>query len=323
MSEKIVITGGSGFIGSALVKRLVNLGHKVTIIDNNSRGNVNRLEGYLDKIEYIKGDIRDKDFVSRAMVDSNTIFHLAFINGTKFFYEQPKLVLDVGVKGIINTLEAVELGNVSTYILASSSEVYQEPINIPTDEKERCVITDTYNPRFSYAGGKLISELLAINFFRNSAVRDIIFRPHNIFGPDMGFEHVIPEIIKKLYYASDRWKKNKVDLEIQGTGMETRAFCYIEDAIDQIIVLYNKGKKGETYHIGIDNEITISDLINKISEFLKLEVNIKQGKLKSGGTNRRCPDISKIKKLNYNRKDRFVEGLKETVFWYRDNFTNS
>lgn len=323
MSEKIVITGGSGFIGSALVKRLVNLGHKVTIIDNNSRGNVNRLEGYLDKIEYIKGDIRDKDFVSRAMVDSNTIFHLAFINGTKFFYEQPKLVLDVGVKGIINTLEAVELGNVSTYILASSSEVYQEPINIPTDEKERCVITDTYNPRFSYAGGKLISELLAINFFRNSNVRDIIFRPHNIFGPDMGFEHVIPEIIKKLYYASDRWKKNKVDLEIQGTGMETRAFCYIEDAIDQIIVLYNKGKKGETYHIGIDNEITISELINKISEFLKLEVNIKQGKLKSGGTNRRCPDISKIKKLNYNRKDRFVEGLKETVFWYRDNFTNS
>lgn len=323
MSEKIIVTGGSGFIGSALVKRLVNLGYKVTVIDNNSRGNINRLEGYLDKIEYLQGDIRDKDFVSRAMVDSNTIFHLAFINGTKFFYEQPKLVLDVGVKGAINTLDAVELGNVSTYVLASSSEVYQEPINIPTDEKERCIITDPYNPRFSYAGGKLISELLTINFFRNSSVRDIIFRPHNIFGPDMGFEHVIPEIIKKLYYASDHWKKNKVDIEIQGTGMETRAFCYIEDAIDQIIVLYNKGKKGETYHIGIDNEITILELINKISEFLKLEVNIKKGKLKSGGTNRRCPDISKIKSLNYTRKDQFDEGLKETVFWYRDYFTNS
>ena len=83
----------------------------------------------------------------------DTIFHLAFINGTKYFYEKPELVLDVGLKGALNSLEAAEKHKVGTYILASSSEVYQQPENIPTSESERAIIPNVLNPRFSYAGG--------------------------------------------------------------------------------------------------------------------------------------------------------------------------
>lgn len=320
MSKKILVTGGSGFLGSALVRRLVLIGNDVVVLDNGSRGSIKRLESILDQITYIEGDIRDAETVKEATKGCQILFHLAFINGTKFFYEKPELVLDVGVKGALTTLEEAKRCGVETYILASSSEIYQQPETLPTSETERAIIPDVLNPRFSYAGGKLISELLSINYLRDTSIRDVIFRPHNVFGPDMGFEHVIPEIIRKLSNTTNKWLKDSGEIEIQGTGLETRSFCFVEDAVDQLITIYNGGKKGEIYHVGIDNEITINHLIESISAILNLRVKILPGSLKSGGTTRRCPDISKIKSIGYTGKDRFLEGLRETVNWYKHVF---
>jgi nucleoside-diphosphate-sugar epimerase len=317
LSDKILVTGGSGFIGSPLVKRLANIGHEIVVLDNGSRGNIKRLEGFLDKITYIEGDIRDGKTVKKATKGCRSVFHLAFINGTRFFYEKPELVLDVGVKGALTTLEAAKEYGVETYVLASSSEVYQQPENIPTPETERAIIPDVINPRFSYAGGKLISELLTVNYFRNTPIRDMIFRPHNVFGPNMGFEHVIPEIIKKLRIASSAWSKNDIEIQIQGSGLETRSFCFVEDAVDQLITIYENGNKGEIYHIGIDHEITIKKLIENIATILDLQVTVLPGQLKSGGTTRRCPDISKVQSIGYSKKDNFMEGLEKTVIWYK------
>ena len=317
MVERILVTGGAGFLGSALVKRLVSLGHEVIVLDNGYRGSISRLNSIFSRIEYREGDIRDKETVINAAAGCDTIFHLAFINGTKYFYEKPELVLDVGLKGALNSLEAAEKHKVGTYILASSSEVYQQPENIPTSESERAIIPNVLNPRFSYAGGKLISELLTLNYLRNKNTREIIFRPHNIFGPNMGNEHVIPEIVSKLRIASEKWSLKHAEIEIQGSGEETRAFCFIEDAIDQLVALYDKGSKGEIYHIGIDKEITIKSLIKEIARILDIDVSCRQTTLKSGGTTRRCPDISKIRSLGYIKEDNFLQGLKTTVSWYK------
>ena len=317
MSKKILVTGGSGFLGSALVKRLVKEGEDVVVLDNGSRGNLKRLESIFEKITYIEGDIRDLKTVKTATYGCDTIFHLAFINGTRFFYEKPELVLDVGLKGAMNTIEAAREYNVGTYIMASSSEIYQEPTKIPTDEAERAIIPDVTNPRFSYAGGKLIGELLSINSFRGKETRDLIFRPHNVFGPDMGMEHVIPEIVMKLKIASKNWSKKIVDIEIEGTGYETRAFCYIEEAIDQIMLIYRLGKKGELYHVGVSDEIKIKDVIKKIGDLLDLDINLIYKDLKKGSTPRRCPDITKIKKLGYLENFSFSQGLREAVEWYK------
>jgi len=315
--RKVLVTGGTGFIGAALVKKLLAAGHFVRVFDNNFRGKNMRLDGFLDKLDLIEGDIRDEEMVMNAVKGMDMVYHLAFINGTKHFYEIPDLVLDVGVRGALNTLKASLEYKPARYILASSSEVYQMPTRIPTDESERIFLEDVKNPRYSYAGGKIISELLTLNYLRKSKTEAVIFRPHNIFGPDMGWEHVIPEILVKIGKASDAFKEKKAKIEIQGSGEETRAFCYVDSAVDQIVLCAEKGGDGEIYHIGEMNEISILALIEMIGNILGIEIETVSTALRKGGTPRRCPDISKIKTLGYVQPISFNEGLRRTVLWYK------
>jgi len=168
------------------------------VFDNNSRGNSRRLAEFARDIEIVEGDIRDLDALMRAADGIDEMHHLAFVNGTTYFYEVPELVLDVGVRGMTNVIEACRRRNICTLIVASSSEVYQSAAKIPTDETAPLVIPDALNPRYSYAAGKLISEIMTINFGRKFFDRVLIFRPHNVYGPDMGFEHVIPEFAVRL-----------------------------------------------------------------------------------------------------------------------------
>lgn len=319
MNSRVLITGGTGFLGSALAKKLVQLDFNVTIFDNNIRGSLSKIKNIYDKINYIEGDIRNIEDVKEATKNIDIIFHLAFINGTKYFYENPELVLDVGVKGAINILDCSLAINTNTFIMASSSEIYNAPTTIPTSENERAIITDIKNPRFSYAGGKLISELLSINYFRKKSTRDMIFRPHNIFGPDMGNEHVIPDLIKKIFIASNSLTKKECTIDIQGTGKETRAFCYVDDAVDQLIYMLNSGKKGEIYNIGIQKEINIMKLITDISSILKINTNIRPSEILTGSTSRRCPNTSKIRTLGYKEINNYDVGLKKTIDWYVNN----
>ena len=149
------------------------------------------------------------------------VHHLAFVNGTEFFYSQPELVLDVGVRGMVNVIDACRKNNVGTLVLASSSEVYQTPPKVPTAEDAPLSIPDPLNPRYSYGGGKLISELMAINYGRKFFERVLIFRPHNVYGPDMGWEHVIPQFALRLHRLAQAQKSGALRFEIQGTGEET------------------------------------------------------------------------------------------------------
>ena len=164
--SKVLITGGSGFIGAALVQALVHSGATVRVLDDNSRGSPRRLKDVENDIEFIAGDIRDSAAVETAAKGMDELHHLAFVNGTEFFYSQPELVLDVGVRGMVNVIDACRKQKVGTLILASSSEVYQTPPHIPTTEDVALVVPDVQNPRYSYGAGKLISEVMAINFGR-------------------------------------------------------------------------------------------------------------------------------------------------------------
>ena len=167
---KILITGGTGFIGSSLAKFLIKKKYDVTIYDNNLRGKVSRLNEFEGRYKLIEGDITNFEEVNAAVNGIDTLFHLAFINGTDNFYNHPDKVLEVGVKGAITTLDAAKQNSIKNYIVTSSSEVYQEPTKVPTDEKERIIIPDILNPRFSYSGAKIITELLTIHYLRNRRV---------------------------------------------------------------------------------------------------------------------------------------------------------
>ncbi len=314
--SRVLVTGGSGFIGSALVKALVRAGAQVRVLDDNSRGSPRRLAQVENDIEFIAGDIRDAAAVEKATKGMDEVHHLAFVNGTAFFYSAPDLVLDVGVRGMINVVDACRKNGIGTLILASSSEVYQTPPQIPTDESAPLVVPDVQNPRYSYGAGKLISEVMAINFGRKYFDRVLIFRPHNVYGPDMGWEHVVPQFALRLQAVSKRQPDGRLRFEIQGTGEETRSFCFIDDLVAGVMVIREKGEHLGIYHVGTTEEVTIADLARRIASLAGREIELVAGKLAPGGTTRRCPDISKLTRLGYKPRVPLSEGLKPTLDWY-------
>ena len=315
-ASKVLVTGGSGFIGSGLVKALVKAGAQVRVLDDNSRGRPRRLADVEKDIKFIGGDIRDADAVARATKGVDEVHHLAFVNGTEFFYSQPDLVLDVGVRGMINVIDACRAQNVGKLILASSSEVYQMPPQIPTDETAPLSVPDVLNPRYSYGGGKLISELMAINFGRKHFERVLIFRPHNVYGPDMGFEHVVPQFALRLKALADSQPQGRLRFDIQGTGEETRSFCFVDDLVAGVMVMRDKGEHLGIYHVGTTEEVAIADVARRIAAQAGREIEIVPGTLAAGGTPRRCPDISKLSGLGYKPRVPLDEGLKPTLEWY-------
>ena len=317
--SRILVTGGSGFVGSGLVKALVDAGHSVRVLDDNSRGSPRRLAEVAKDIEFVAGDIRDAAQVEKAMQGMDEVHHLAFVNGTEFFYSQPDLVLDVGVRGMINVIDSCRKQGIGTLVLASSSEVYQTPPKVPTDETAPLAIPDPLNPRYSYGGGKLISELMAINYGRKYFNRVLIFRPHNVYGPDMGWEHVVPQLASRLSAAAKTQPSGTLRLEIQGNGKETRSFCYIDDLVAGVMVMREKGEHLGIYHVGTMEEVTIADLAHRIAGIYGREIELIAGKPAPGGTARRCPDISKLAKLGYKPRVPLSEGLNPTLDWYRQN----
>lgn len=318
-ARKILVTGGAGFIGSALVKRLVRDGHAVRVLDDNSRGAPRRLAAVEKDIEFVGGDVRDPAAVDAAMKGVDEVHHLAFVNGTEFFYSAPELVLDVGVKGMVNVLDACRTHGVGSLILASSSEVYQAPPMIPTDESAPLVVPDVLNPRYSYGAGKIISEVMAINYGRKFFDRVLIFRPHNVYGPDMGWEHVVPQFSLRLKTAAAAHPSGPLPFAIQGNGAETRSFCYVDDLVEGVVVMRAKGEHLGVYHIGTTDEISVADLARRMAQQIGREIDLQTGPLLAGSTPRRCPDITKLSALGYKPGVPLAQGLAETIDWYWRN----
>ncbi len=309
MKKNILVTGGSGFIGSAIVKYLVKRKYNVVVFDNNSRGRSRRIKDVNNKISFIKGDIRDKKKLLSINKKIDTVIHLAYINGTKFFYEKPFEILDIAVNGYLNILEFCKIKKVQNLFLASSSEVYQNPIKIPTDENEMLKIPDIHNPRYSYGGGKIFSELYGLYFAKKYLKKFVIFRPHNVYGADMGNDHVIPEFI--IRFKKIGKKKNFL---IHGTGNEVRSFIHIDDFINGFDKIFQRGKNTEIYNIGTTEKVKISRLAYLISKIYKKKIKIIRSKLPKGSPSKRCPDIRKIKKLGFKQKISLRDGLKKVIF---------
>jgi nucleoside-diphosphate-sugar epimerase len=289
-------------------------------LDDHSRGRPARLADLEGRIEVVAGDVRDYAQVRAATEGCEVVWHLAYVNGTRFFYEKPDVVLEVGVKGALNTVEAALDAGVKRYVLASTSETYNQPTHVPTTESERLMIPDVTNPRFSYGGGKIASELLALHVGGHRGLETVIFRPHNIYGPDMGFEHVIPEIVERIIDLTDGLKQRTLALPIQGDGSETRAFCYIDDGARGAYLAGVKGEAGHIYHLGVDEEVAVRDLILGIGRALEVELTLVPGPLRAGGTKRRCPAIGKLRGLGYDPTWSLEAGLGATARWYAEHF---
>jgi len=312
----VAVTGAGGFIGAYLARQLMQEGYTVRCIDNFIRGRPERLANLEGQVELVNADVRQKDALLNAFRGCEAVFHLAAVNGTENFYKHPELVLDVGVRGCIAVCEAVVETGVPDIIVASSAEVYQTPAIVPTDESVPLIIPNTLNPRYSYGGSKLISELITFNYCRDKLRKVQMFRPHNVYGPDMGWKHVIPQLVGKLQAAAS---ERIPQIELQGDGTETRAFCYVDDIVRGIIGMWRNGATMEVYHIGTMEEVSIRALTEMICAAYGLNVEINSGPSAPGGTPRRCPDIHKMMKLGYMPQVSLKEGIARTVAWYKGN----
>jgi nucleoside-diphosphate-sugar epimerase len=316
--KRYLVTGGLGFLGSALARALSRAGNEVRVLDDGSRGAVRRLAEDARNIEVVYGDVRDAQAVYRAVAGVDAVCHFAYVNGTRFFYEKPAYVLEVGVKGIVHVLDGCVRAGVGELLLASSSEVYQTPPSVPTDESAPLSVPDPHNPRFSYAGGKILGELMALNYGKEYFHRVLIVRPHNVYGPDMGREHVVPEFILRMRELA-RGGPGPISFPIQGSGRETRAFIFIDDFIEGLLSVIEKGEHLNIYNVGNDEEIAIETVAREVAGYFGREIEIVPGPTPAGSTARRCPDISKLRRLGFTPRHSFLEGLARTARWYDEH----
>ena len=318
MSRRVIVTGGGGFIGAYLVKKLVRDCWDVGVIDTMVRGDASRFAEVADQVRLHSIDVRDEDAVTLAVAGADVVMHLAAINGTENFYRRPELVLDVGIRGALAVVNACRRAGVPDLIFASTAEVYQTPAVVPTPEDTALMLPNSLNPRYSYGGSKIASELIAFNYGQECFRKVQVFRPHNVYGPDMGWKHVIPQFILRAAGALAKGA-GPVPFTIQGDGQETRAFAYVDDVVGGILTMYECGSHREVYHIGNDYEVSIRDLVARLGTIMGGELVIHPSAGAEGGTHRRCPDISKMRALGYTPQVNLTEGLRQTAEWYIAN----
>ena len=302
-----------------------DLSNNITLIDNLHRGRVDNLFKTLierENVHFINLDLRNlEELKDNIWSDYEQVYHLAAIVGVKHCVKYPELVLEVNLKSSLNIVQLMKEKKCKKILLSSTSETYADGmelgiIKIPTDEKVPLVIKDVLNPRSSYAVSKIASEQIVIFNSKNNYNYSIV-RYHNIFGPRMGYAHVIPEVIKRILKKENPFK-------VYGYN-QSRAFCYVDDAINQTIaVMDSELANSEIFHIGNNTEeIKILDLVKELFRILNYKAEMKCIEPPKGSVDRRSPDTTKINKIMrelYLKSSR--DTLKETAKWYQNDFIN-
>ena len=290
---KILITGGTGFIGSHLTQFLKK-DNDITIYD---------VKKPIEKdVKFILGDILDEQKILQSFQDFDAIIHLAATVGVKNTETNPVLTLNTNILGTKNILEACKKHNIKKMIFASSSEIYGEPRKVPIDE------TQTPIPITTYGISKLASEEYLKSYAKTCGFNYSILRFFNVVGPKQSSRFVLPEFIKNAL--------NNKPLGIHGNGLQIRAFCHIADICQGIEKSICKGD-GEIFNIGNDLEpITIENLAKKVISVLNSQSTIKYISFEKSGRNReqeimtRIPSIQKAKKILSYRPE---HNLKEII----------
>lgn len=318
--NKILITGGAGFIGYHLAKHLA-VNNRVVILDNLSRGRMDHdFIMLLDdpNITFINVDLTDPAIYADLDTGFDYIYHLAAVIGVKNVAENPDRVLYVNALTNLYLFEfAKRIGNLKRIFFSSTSEIYAGTlkhfgIEIPTSESVQLTLDDIASPRTTYMLSKMFGEAICFNYNFKYGIPFTIGRYHNVYGPRMGFLHVVPEMFCKI--------KNDSSIGVASPD-HTRAMCYIGDAVEMTILACESGQTlKEILNIGNqDQEIKMIELAEIIAEVMGRDVSLLRLPETAGSPARRCPDIAKIRRLTgYSPKTGLTEGIRLTYNWYKD-----
>jgi UDP-glucose 4-epimerase len=305
--SKILVTGGAGFIGSHLVEELLAQNHQVIVLDNLSTGKVENIKPFLNKIKFVRKDIRKLGF-EKLFRDVEYIFHLAANPFVQDSIDHPILTYQINVNGTLNILEMARKFDVKNVIFASASSVYGD---VP---KNKLPLKETMipNPKSPYALWKLHCEQLCQFYTKFYSLKTVCLRYFNVFGPNQYPEPkraaVVAIFIKKIL--------NDEQPIIYGDGSQSRDFVFVKDVI-QANILAMKAKEG-IYNVGSGNKTTINELVEKINGILGKDIKPIYKKERIGDVLHAFADITKAKRvLGYKPQYKLEEGLKITIEWFK------
>lgn len=305
MITKILLTGGAGFVGSCLAEKLAENKHNfVVVVDNLQTGSHSKIpKSSYPNVRFIKADVNDfKDISSIFFAHQfDFVFHYAALVGVKRTLANPAMVLR-DLEGIKNILNLSKNTGVKRVYFSSSSEVYGEPVEFPQNEH-----TTPLNSRLPYAIVKNVGEAYLRAFKQEFDLDFTIYRFFNTYGPRQSNDFVMSRFLHAAMH-------NK-DITIYGDGMQTRTFCYIDDNIDATVNAFYQNKYvNDVVNIGSDDEITILDLAKRIIRLTASKSKLVHlPALKEGDMTRRCPDVSKMKKLLNRKVTSLDEGIKKLI----------
>ena len=312
VTMNIVITGGSGFVGSYLCEKLINDGHKIIVIDNLLTGSTENINDLLDNenFSFIEQDVQDHIEIKDKV---DYVLHFASAASPKAYTEHPVNTLKAGSVGTINTLGLAKKHS-AEYLLASTSEVYGDPLISPQNEE----YWGNVNPngeRSMYDEAKRFAEAAVATYSRSYDLKTKIVRIFNTYGPRMQLNdgRVVTNFIVQAL-------RNE-NITIYGDGTQTRSFSYVEDTVAGIISLMNSTEY-DVFNIGNPNEMTVGQLAEKIIKLTDSTSEIKYLELPNDDPKQRKPDITKAKtKLNWEPKVNLDEGLAKTISWVKEQLS--
>ncbi len=308
--KNILVTGGAGFIGSHLVDELVNENYAVFVVDNLSSG---RKENINPKATFYQLDVRSKDVFNILEKENiDTVFHLAAKPIVEDAYQNPLEAIEVNIIGTANVLEACrKKGNLQSIVVVSSDKAYGTSDNLPYKE------THALKGGHPYDASKSSADLIAQTYAKTYSMPVVITRFSNVFGPrDYNLSRIIPGIVEAAI-------KNK-ELSIRSDGTMVREYTYVKDIVDGCIILARDRKNfGEAFNFGSKNIFNVIEVIKSIEKILHVKVKYKILNIAKNEIPAQYLDWSKArKKLGWEPKKSFKDGIKETFDWYRRHFEN-
>ena len=316
--ERVLVTGGAGFLGSYLCEYLLKKKKYVVALDMADGSKIEHLIGKKN-FQFIQGSVLDKDLMEREVSKADMVFHFAAIADPKRYIQEPLTVLEIDLQASLNIFKTAAMHKTKV-VFASTSELYGKNPHIPWKEDDERVLGSTAINRWCYSTAKAASEHYLYAYNQQEGLPFVVVRFFNVYGPkldDLGSGRVMPIFLKQFLMDEP--------ITVHGDGTQTRTFVYVKDAAEAVIkVAFSKKTEGQAFNIGSQKEYTMLELakiMKKIGNF-KSEIKFITHKKVFGNKyediSRRCPDVTKIKKyVNWKATTPLKEGLEKTIEYYR------
>ncbi len=316
-----LVTGGLGFIGSHLCERLLNDGHRVTVIDDLSTGreeNLAAVRGH-PRLTCRIGTIRDKALLEEVLSGRDIVFHLAAVVGVKRVLQDPLYCLETNIRGTDMLLELAQERGIKV-MLASSSEVYGKNGNKPMQEQDDQVLGPTAVTRWIYATTKAVDEYLALGYWQKDALPVVVMRLFNIVGPRQSDQYgmVLPTFVRQALEARP--------ITVYGDGQQIRCFTYITDALEAMLALAaHPGAPGGVFNVGSEEAVNILDLAQRVKEITGSVSPIEHIPYEEAygdgfeDTRTRIPDLAKVRALvGYRARVSLNDMIRNIAAYFRE-----